>query len=598
MNPRSTWLLILAALGLGAYVYISERTPSVRVDGLNGPRIAFESISAAQVTGVEILRSNAVVRLEREGDTWRIRQPVADLADRSVVEAFLRSLSRLRPRSWIPSSQLDAASGGLHAFGLDASATTLKVETGSVRLFFKLGGLAPVGGQFYFQRVGDDGVFTGDAGLLDTLPENASAWRNRALFTVPAADVERVELRGRTTFEAARTPDRMGWHLTRPIEARADGDRMEALVGILQRTRIAEFVSDAPGADLERFGLQLPEAELLLQGGSNTLVHLQIGRSPTNNPALVYVRRMAATNVVLIPAAAILPLQGTLATYRDRHLLSPVGASTRVDFSAAGRNSQLEREGTNWWVAGTSRRRARNDLVEFFLSRINALEIIDFANDVVADYSRYGLSAPARTYGFQTGTGGTNATNSSLRLLVGETGDRDTPLVFTRRSDEPGVYGIRRADIARLPESALQFRDFRFASSNAVKVVTVHQGRTRTLERSASGDWTVTAGEPGAPFSPAAEETLHRLGFMDTVPYTVPNESLYAGRIKDIGFELTLYFDSAAPLRKWRLRFVTDLGALAAALSNFDDEPTTFSTELPGDLFRDVRRDFSVFPRE
>jgi hypothetical protein len=592
MNPRSTWLLILTALGLGAYVYWSERTPSVRVDGLAGPRIAFESIVPAQVTAVELLRSNSVVRVEREGDTWRIRQPMADLADRSAVEAFLRSLGRLRPRSWIPSSQLDSGSGGLHAFGLDASATTLKVESGGSRLFFKLGGLAPAGGQFYFQRVGDDGIFTADSGLLDTLPEGVSAWRDRALFSVPPVDVDRVELRGRTTFEAVRTPDRAGWRLVQPIAARADGDRLEALMGILQRSRIAEFVSDAPGTDLERFGLQPPEAEVLLHGGSNTLVHLQIGRSPTNNPGWVYVRRMAATNVVLIPAPAVLPLQGVLATYRDRRLLPPIVQTTRVEFNAAGRESLLERQGTNWWVAGTPRLRARADLVDFFLSRINALEIADFANDVVADYSRYGLATPARTYSFQS------STNSPFRLLVGETSERDTPLVFTRRSDEPAVYGVRRADIARLPESALQFRDFRFASSNVVKVVVVHQGRTRTLERSTSGEWAVSSGEPGAPFSPAAEETLHRMGMITTIPYTVPNESLYAGRIKDIGFDLTLHFDAAAPLRKWRLRFVTDLGVLAVALSNFDDDPPTFSTELPGELFRDIRRDFSVLPRE
>jgi hypothetical protein len=601
MNPRSTWLLVLTALGLGAYLFFSERTPAVRVDGLAGPRVPFAMISASQVTSVEILRSNAVVRLERDGDTWRLRQPVADLADRGAVDSFLRNLARLRPKNSIPSSQIDAGSGGLSAFGLDASAVTLKVETGSQPALFKLGARAPIGGDFYFQRVGDESVFTADAALLDSLPESPSGWRDRSLFTVPAAAVDRVELRGRTQFEARRMVGPKGavtWRMVRPVEARADGDRLEALMGLLQRVKIHEFVSDAPGADLERYGLQPPESELFLHGATNTLVHLQIGRSPTNNPGLVYVRRMSSTNVVLVPATTVLPLQGTLASFRDRHLLPAMYFLNRLEFAAAGRTNALEREGTNWWIAGAQRLPARVDLVAFFLARLGALEIAEFPNDVVADYSRYGLAAPVRTYGFQEEKG--TGTNGPLRLLLGETGDRESALVFARRSDEAPVYSLRRADVARLPESALQFRDFRFASSNVVKVVAVHHGRTRTLERSTTGEWVVTAGLAGAPFSPAAEETLHRLGLLETIPFVVPNESLFTSRpsFSELGLELTLILDSSAPIRKWRLRFVTDLGALAIALSNFDDDPVPYSLEIPGALFREIQRDFSVLPRE
>ena len=601
MNPRSTWLLVLTALGLGAYLFFSERTPAVRVDGLSGSRVPFALVPASQVTAFEILRSNTVVRIERDGENWRLRQPISDLADRGTVDSFLRNLGRLQPKNSIPAAQLDPGSGGLAAFGLDASALTLKVEAGSQPSLFKFGARAPIGNDFYFQRVGDEGVFTADAALLDSLPETPSGWRNRALFTVSASAVERVELRGRTQFEARRTVGSGGavsWRLVRPVEARADGDRLEALMGLLQRARISEFVSDAPGVDLERYGLQLPEFELLLHGPTNTLVHLQIGRSPTNNPGLVYLRRMSSTNVVLVSTNAVMLLQGNLASFRDRHLLPAMRGLDRLEFAAAGRTNFLEREGTNWWIAGTPRRPARTELVAFFLGRLGALEIADFPNDVVADYSRYGLAAPVRSYGFHEAMA--TGTNGPLRLLLGETGDRDSPLVYARRSDESPVYSVRRASVARLPESALQFRDFGFASTNVVKVVAVHHGRTRTLERSATGDWVVTAGLPGAPFSPAAEETLHRLGALETIPFAVPNERLFTSlpSFTELGLELTLTLDASAPIRKWRLRFATDLGALAVALSNFDDDSVPFSLEIPGALFREIQRDFSVLPRE
>jgi hypothetical protein len=305
---------------------------------------------------------------------------------------------------------------------------------------------------------------------------------------------------------------------------------------------------------------------------------------------------MAATNVVLIPATALLPVQGTLATFRDRRLVPPVQTSQRLEFAVAGRSNALERAGTNWWIAGTPRLPARSDLVEFFLGRMEALEIADFPNDVVADYSRYGLATPSRVYGFQDS--GSNSV--PMRLLLGEGSDRESQMIYARRGDESPVYAVRRADVARLPESALQFRDFRFASTNVQKVVTVHRGRTRTLERSVTGEWMVTAGVSGAPFSPAAEETLHRIGLLQTIPFTIANESQFTSlpSFSEIGLDVTLHFDSAAPLRKMRLRFVVDRVALAVALVNFEDDPVSYSLELPGALYREILRDFSVIPRE
>ena len=114
---------------------------------------------------MELLRSNSVVRVERRGDAWAMELPVKYPAQTTAVKAFLDALGKLTPTAWISGAQIGAAGGtnSLDAFGLGDGALTVKLEMAGSPVLLKLGGLAPVGDQFYLQRVGAEGVFTAPA---------------------------------------------------------------------------------------------------------------------------------------------------------------------------------------------------------------------------------------------------------------------------------------------------------------------------------------------------------------------------------------------------------------------------------------------------
>lgn len=589
MNVRVTWLLVLVALGLGGYLGVVERHAGVKVSGSDGVLATFLPVAPELVTAVELLHSNGVVRVERMGKDWNLRLPVADAAQNQAVEALLAALGRLRPQSWISPAQIGPSETDLSAFGLGNGAATLKLETTTGPVIFKLGGSAPFGDQFYFQRIGNAGVFLADGALRELFPASADAWRDRRLVRLPDPDFDRFELRGRTAFEAEKNPVTGIWRLTKPLAVRADSDRLNAVLHALLTVRIAQFVTDSPGADLETFGLRPAEAEVLVGRGTNTLAQLQFGRPPTNNPGGVYVRRLTQTNVVLVPAATALALRGPLGAFRDHRLLPPLEDSTRLEFIVGAEHTVVEKSGTNWVVTAPVRFPAQTDLVNYLFTRVGSTAITDFPNDVVADYGSYGLTAPGRTYAFTQGT------NAPLQLHFGAQPDSDH--VFVRRLDEAGVYVVRYTDLLQLPETAAQLRDFRFASSNVVKVAIRQKGNVRTLMRGADGQWGVTAGPAAGPFSPAVEETLHRLGDLATSRYAVRDEAMFTQlrSFTELGHEISLTFGPDATLRTLRLRFVTDLGTVAIALANFDDDPMPLRLELPGALFQDVRRDFSGF---
>jgi hypothetical protein len=590
MNPRVTWFLLLVALGLGGYLYVAERRPGIAVTGADGTQVRFLPVAAEQVTAVELFRSNGIVRAERTDKDWMLRLPVAYAAQGQAVDALLNALAKMRPRSWIPGAQLGAAgSETWKAFGLDDSAATLKLETKSGPVIFKFGATAPLGRQFYFQPVGSDGVFTADNALLDLLPASADDWRNRSLVNLRGVDFDRVELRGKTAFEAVRDRTNGVWRLTKPLVARADGDRLNKLLQTLASVRVAQFVTDSPLANLDAYGLQTVDSEVIIGNGTNQVARLQFGASPTNQPGALYVRRMAQTNIVLVPAATAVVLRGPLSSFRDHRLLPPLADSTRVEFTVGEEHTVVEQSGTNWLVTSPAKFPARNDQMERLFALLAAVTITDFPNDVVADYAPFGLAKPARTYTFTRGT------NAPLQLQFGARAD--TEHVFVRRLDEPGVYVVRLTDLLQLPESPEQIRDFRFGSSNVVSIAIRQKGNARTLGRGVGGQWAITAGNPGDPFTPAIEETLRRLGDLESVPYAVRNEAMFT-QLKsyaELGHEVTLTFAPGSPLRTLRLRFAADLGAVAVALANFDDDPLPLRIELPGKLFQDILHYFSAF---
>ncbi len=588
MNTRVTWLLLCVALALGGYVLVTERRLGL-IAGNRG-QVAFAPIDPARVTAIELLRSNTVVRVERHAGQWTMRLPVAYPAQGSAIEALLAAWGKVKPNRWLSPAELTAGgpTNSLAAFGLETGAITVKLETDTLPILLKLGGAAPIGDQYYLQRVGTEGVFIIDGTLFASLPRSADYWRDRSLFDLRGETYDRLEVRGQTPgFEAQKNAAGQ-WLLTKPLNARADGARLESLINTLRTTRVVAFLSDAPNVDLEPLGLQPPENEFILSRGTNELVRLQVGNRPADATNYVRVRLPATTNLVLVPLEVGQLARLPLPTFRDRQLLPPLTGLNRIELRAGTNATTLEARGTNWLVTAPTVVPADPDLVHYWLGQLPDLTIADYANDVVTDYATYGFDQPQREYRFFAGT------NLLVHLQFGKLDGPEH--LFARRLDEPAVYSVALGAFLQQPEAASQFRDLRFVESNVVQIAVSRRGKTRTLARNPQGEWTVAAGTPASTFTPAVEETLHRLGALQAVRYAVPDESQFTRlpSYRQLGHEFTLTFAPSAPLRTLRLRFIADLGSMAVALVQVDGSPESLRLDLPGPLAQELQREFGA----
>lgn len=583
MNGRTTLVLVLLALLLGGWLALTERRDEVRVAGTAGA-VRFRRPDPREVVSVEILRSNTAIRLERTNAVWFLRAPITYPVQSTGVERLLEALGNLVPRSHLTGAEVAAQPGALAAFGLERpDVLTLRTREGMSIL--RLGGLTPLGSQVYFQQVGQDGVFTGDAALLEALPASPDAWRDRRLFDADTLAFDRVEVLGDTEFEASLSTNGV-WGLVRPLVARANEDQIRRLLTDAADSQVMAFVGDAPNRTGDDFGLSKPVAQMVLKRGTHEVLRLQFGTAPTNAPGEVFVRRSDFGNVVRITNAILESLRRPLAAYRDRRLMPSIAGLQRLEVRAGGEPFTLERQGTNWWVVSPRRFQADGPWVRETFQRFMRLRIDDYLDDLGADPARYGLAEPVRDYAFFLGA--SNAAPALLTRLSLGVPLGDGRRMAVRRSDEPGIYGIAAGDLQTLPVSATQFRDWSLNPSNVVQVEIRQQGRTRILKRNAIGRWEGVVAAQGVLPDPAIDEGLHRIGLAPIGRFPVPNDAA----LKQFAFDqldhaLTLTLSEASPFRTLRLRFGGRNAVNQFVWAAFDPGEPAILTQFPLGLYQE-----------
>jgi hypothetical protein len=119
---RSLLVLLVVALGLGAYIYFveSERDPAGTV-----ARERVFDLEAADITDVTIQSADAPPTTVRKAeDRWTLSAPVAAPADSAAIDSITSSLATMEIDRVI-----EEPPGDLAPFGLDASAIQVSFTT-------------------------------------------------------------------------------------------------------------------------------------------------------------------------------------------------------------------------------------------------------------------------------------------------------------------------------------------------------------------------------------------------------------------------------------------------------------------------------------
>ena len=517
MNTTTTRWLLLLALGLFAFILVYERNTNTTEEQVLRAESVFPDFDPAAVSSLEVRRaSNLVVRLARTGDRWQYQAPIVYPAQSLGVEKLLVAVAHLQQRAYISSQEVLGQTNHLAAFGLERPTAVVVVHCDTTRTELRLGSHTLLGNQVYLQVVGRDGIFAIDDDFLKTLPATVNDWRDTGLIVPGLLKCDRIEVRRTNGFEVSWDPATRVWQMSKPLHTSANNRRIDDLLHQLEFARVEQFVSDDLRADLDAYGLQPPEREIVFGKGTNDLLVLQLGQGPTNNPNQIFVRTSTHSNVVLVARSTFEPWLSSFRDFCDRRLMVfKPDAVSRIE--ARGDEAfALDRQTNGSWTI-TSPQIAPADpvLVLEMFANLAELEFDRFENEVVSDFSPYGLAPARRHYAVLSST--TNAagtiTNSVLAQVDFGNPTDDQKRVMARRSQENSVLQV--VDFGRLPRAGFELRDRRlweFSTNDIISITIEQNGRTRQLLRAGPLKWAHGPGSEGMINNFTMEEAAYQLG--------------------------------------------------------------------------------------
>jgi len=255
VTPRTTGLLALVALGLGAFVFFHEIEGDLtRQAALDDAKKIHVGLETADVTAITLTTLDGIpARFERSEGRWEIVTPIRARADATALDAIVHALVSMPREGRLEGDR------SLAGFGLGAGAQTIRFEVAGETRGLRIGGSTPIGGHRYVARLGDDEVAFVASYRVNAFNRNLDDLRDRRIFEFEAGDVRTLRVAWPTgregeELEVALARDDAGeWQLGVPLVGPADQEVVRDLLANLAYLRAEGFVDeteDPLGADL------------------------------------------------------------------------------------------------------------------------------------------------------------------------------------------------------------------------------------------------------------------------------------------------------------------------------------------------------------
>lgn len=488
MKPKTTLVLVLAALGLFIYIrfFDTARIGTKEAEYRARHLVSFERDEIETIT---IQNNQSTISLRKQADGWMMETPVKDRADSAAVTILLTTLETLRKQGAID----EASKGKLKEFGVGKSDLRLRLGGKNAPPEIVFGKETAVEGKVYVRLDGSKDIHVVDAelrNLIATGPENfrdhrltnlAPARVTKALFSTATGEIELRKVHG-------------DWELHRPIKARGDNAKIAQLLSQILSTRIESFVSDSR----VNTGLAEPRVTATFFGeeGRDPAI-LRIGEPDANGNihALIAERDTVCT----LPRAILDLLQMTPNALRDQHLMRlSMDLVDRITIkTSTGLKFVLARTGDGWKLPGANTRPANSQLVAAFSEKLQKQTITAFVADVAPDLAPYGLDQPSLQVTFSSYASENTAESNAgeQEILTVCFGREENGNVFAKLTDEPFVVSVPIATLANIPTAGILWQSlevFRLDPKSVIAVAIANEGAISAVSRGADGKWAAT----------------------------------------------------------------------------------------------------------
>jgi len=410
MKPKTLVFLMVLLVACVAALIVSKSdlfTKPSDEDGEDDKLV----LSAGEVKGLTLTpRDGEKMVFAREGDDWRIVQPVRAKAENFKVDGIVRALREMNYERAFSKGDAEADT---EITGLDKPLWTLVIEDDAGNSHTVLvGKRVPLGrrNETFIRIEDDERTFIVAEDFADRLRGGPGEFRDKTIIDVSKDDIEQVIVSGSENYELARGKDGK-WGVVQPFSARADEEEVLKLIDGLATVRVSDFVEDAP-KDLSRYGLDKPRLVVrfrLKADSPETAPATGPASEPATRPAgkeyaieignvsgrskKAFAKLADQPSVFLVSDSLLEDLQPKLADLRDKNILRfDKDEVSRIVMQLPDGNCELVKDAGEWRMAAPYEGKAGEKAVRKLLDDLAALKAESFPAG--ASEGAYGLDKP------------------------------------------------------------------------------------------------------------------------------------------------------------------------------------------------------------
>lgn len=367
----------------------------------------------------------------------------------------------------------------------------------------------------------------------------------KKLIELASEDVRNVRIQ-RGDLDAEFERDGEGWHIVRPVQARANPGSLDRMLSVLEGLVREDVVSEEERREreltLEHYGLTDPRARLTVGNGLRQ-IELKIGNdAPLGGQMFVQIE--GYENVMASSKGLFDALPEDLAAIRDRRVLAGTAPRTiRLEIdSPAGGFLKLVRSPAGWVFQQPDVGRGDDVRIARLLDAIYALQVQTFVEDAKVEaagadeaelegtraaptYEQYDLAgdkAVLRVRVFMHGDG------VGRELLLGKATGENAGLIYARQSEIPSVYAVRRDILDAVSVSVNDLRSRRLFEQeprDVSFVVFERDDHRLLLRRGNRGAWRIEAPVQWPADYQVVQQTLEALTRIDIKAFADPAQT-------------------------------------------------------------------------
>jgi len=338
---KSTLIVVVVAIALGAFVYFYDSKHSVAAPTDEASWKPAFTVKADQITGLTLASGRGKTVLTKQGKDWEITRPVATGADQTSIDGIVNDLSSAKiRRSFAPTDSLSK-------YGLAQPAVTIDFQQkGGAEHTIRLGDKDFSGNVVYALIDASKNVDLLPASLLDETDKPLSQLRDRSLLELNNGEITGITIDD-PSGTIAVTKKNSTWEIAKPKDVLADSSAVDSLASALSTDKFTDVVSESPD-DLAKYGLAHPPVSVTVAANGRDF-HLLVGKKNGDN---YYARDLARPIIFEISSTVYDALNKEFFDLRDKSILhfDPANVATVEIHNASGTIQCTQGKDDQWTI--------------------------------------------------------------------------------------------------------------------------------------------------------------------------------------------------------------------------------------------------------